>query len=141
METPRDPVSLGLPHREPFLFLDEVTGLVPGERGVATKMFRGDEAFFAGHFPGRPIVPGVLLVEAIAQLAGIVAAAAEPGASFLLTAVRQAKLPAAAVPGETLTIEAGHLGAMGSLRQYEGTVRAGARLVAEAQIVLTAGRA
>ena len=61
------PASI-LPHRPPFLFLDEVTVLVPGERAEGYWRTTGEEAFFGGHFPGRPTLPGVLMTEALAQL-------------------------------------------------------------------------
>lgn len=73
-----------LPHRDPFLFVDEITRLEPGVRAEGLWRLGGDEAFFAGHFPGRPTLPGVLMCEAIAQL----------GAVALLTDERYAgKLP------------------------------------------------
>ena len=60
-----------LPHRPPFLFVDELVEVVPGEAAQCRWRLTGDEAFFAGHFPGRPTLPGVLMVEALAQTAGI----------------------------------------------------------------------
>ena len=73
-----------LPHRPPFLFVDEITALEPGEQAVGTWTLTGEEDFFAGHFPGRPTLPGVLMCEAIAQV----------GAVALLTDQRYAgKLP------------------------------------------------
>jgi 3-hydroxyacyl-[acyl-carrier-protein] dehydratase len=62
-----------LPHREPFLFIDGVLEMEPGKRIVAVKRFRSEEEFFRGHFPGNPVVPGVIIVEALAQAGGILA--------------------------------------------------------------------
>lgn len=135
-----DPVALGLPHREPFVFLKRVVALEPGESGEAEQIFESGEAFFRGHFPGRPVVPGVLLTESVAQLAGIVAGAATPGVRFFLTAVKQMKFPAPTGPDELLRVMVRRRGEMGGLRQYEGMVRdAGGAVVAEGIIVLSEG--
>ena len=61
-----------IPHRSPFLFLDECEIIIPGEHGISKKKFKEDEYFFQGHFPNNPIVPGVIIVEAMAQTAGVV---------------------------------------------------------------------
>lgn len=68
-----DPIDYGLPHREPFIFIDAVIEAQPGVKAVCAKTFKADEPFFRGHFPGDPIVPGVILTEALAQTAGIAA--------------------------------------------------------------------
>ena len=73
----REQIKEIIPHRDPFLFLDEIVELVPGQRAVAIKQVRPEEPHFQGHFPGQPIMPGVLIVEALAQ-AGAVAALSLP---------------------------------------------------------------
>lgn len=130
-----DPISLGLPHRAPFVFVDEVTSLEKGAAALGTKTFRGDEAFFAGHFPGDPIVPGVILTEALAQMAGI--AAAEEGTRFLLSAVRVMKFPRAARPGERIELRATMAGGMGGLLSFDVRAMVGHDMVAEGQIILS----
>jgi 3-hydroxyacyl-[acyl-carrier-protein] dehydratase len=130
-----DPISLGLPHREPFVFVDEVLSLENGVSARGLKIFRGDEAFFAGHFPGEPIVPGVILTEALAQTAGI--AAAEKGVRFLLSAVRVMKFHRAVRPGEKIELMAAKAGGMGALLSFDVRATIGPETVAEGQIILS----
>jgi 3-hydroxyacyl-[acyl-carrier-protein] dehydratase len=132
-----NPLKLGLPHREPFVFLKGVTKLVPGERGEAVQEFSPQDPVFRGHFPERPIVPGVLLVEAIAQLAGIVAGAAMPGSKFLLSAVRSMKFPRSAFPGREIRILVCAEGTMGVLQLFAGEARQDGEVVAQGSLVLS----
>jgi 3-hydroxyacyl-[acyl-carrier-protein] dehydratase len=124
----------GLPHRPPFVFLDRVVSREAGVAAECTKVFLADDPLFGGHFPGDPIVPGVLLTEAVAQAAGI--AASGEGDAYLLSAIRGMKFPAAARPGEELTISVRKSGEMGGLLLFEGRVEAGGRVVAVGTVVL-----
>jgi 3-hydroxyacyl-[acyl-carrier-protein] dehydratase len=130
-----DPVSLGLPHRPPFIFVDSVDQLEPGSLAECSKTFRKSESFFAGHFPGNAIVPGVLLLEGMAQTAGI--AVGGPGKMFLLAAIRSMKFLRPVRPEESINFSARKLGDVGGLVQCSVQARVGQHLVAEGQIILT----
>ena len=96
-----------LPHREPFLLLDEVVTLEPGSRVVARKRVREDEWYLAGHFPGNPIMPGVLMVEALAQ-AGAVAVLSEEanrGKLVLFAGIDDVRFKRIVRPGDVLELE------------------------------------
>jgi len=129
-----DPLSLGLPHRPPFVFIDEVEKLEAGLQAEARKQFGGEEPFFQGHFPGNPIVPGVLLAEAMAQTAGI--AIGGPGKTFLLTAIRAMKFLRPIRPREEIYFRAKRVGETGGLVQCAVEARVEGELVAEGQLIL-----
>ncbi|HHV97117.1 MAG TPA: 3-hydroxyacyl-ACP dehydratase FabZ [Clostridiaceae bacterium] len=97
-----------LPHRYPFLLIDKVIEYEPGKRAVAIKNVTINEPFFQGHFPGYPIMPGVLIVEALAQTAGIAAATLEEnkGKLGVFTGIDSMKFRKQVVPGDVLKLEA-----------------------------------
>lgn len=128
-----DPIAFGLPHRAPFLFIDRVRALMPGVEAEGEKTFAADDPMFAGHFPGNPIVPGVILTEALAQLAGI-AGASDRG--FLLSAIRAMKFPAAARPGKPILLRAKKTGQLDGLHQFAVAAESDGQIVAEGQLVL-----
>jgi 3-hydroxyacyl-[acyl-carrier-protein] dehydratase len=102
----RDEIEAILPHRDPFLLLDEVIDLAPGRRAVARKRVRADEWYLSGHFPGRPIMPGVLIVEAMAQ-AGAVAVLAEEenrGKLALFAGIDGVRFKRVVEPGDELEL-------------------------------------
>jgi 3-hydroxyacyl-[acyl-carrier-protein] dehydratase len=95
-----------LPHRDPFLLLDEVLELEPGVRVVARKLVRTDEWYLAGHFPGRPIMPGVLMVEAMAQTGAIAVLADEAnrGKLALFAGIDDVRFKRIVEPGDELEL-------------------------------------
>ncbi len=103
----RTSIEAILPHREPFLLIDEVVELEPGRRVVATKTVREDEWFLAGHFPGNPIMPGVLMVEALAQTGAVAVLVQEEnrGRLALFAGIDSVRFKRIVRPGDELTLE------------------------------------
>jgi 3-hydroxymyristoyl/3-hydroxydecanoyl-(acyl carrier protein) dehydratase len=128
-----------LPHGPEFRFLDDVTALEPGKSGAGQYTVRGDEPFLRGHFPGQPIFPGVLLIEAAAQLAGCVAQSdpdLPPLRDLKLTAIRNAKITGTARPGQTICLTATILARMASLVQASVSATVDGATVLQAELTL-----
>ena len=133
-----------LPHRPPFLFVDRVTKLDPGKTILAERTLRAEEPQFAGHFPGRPIMPGVLVAEALAQTSGLLIGLSErlaalappdqPKVFFLATT--NLKFTHPTVPGDVLTLGATSDRNFGGLFRFNVEATAGRNLIAIGSITL-----
>jgi 3-hydroxyacyl-[acyl-carrier-protein] dehydratase len=135
-----DEIRRLLPHREPFLFVDEVTHLEPGRRLVALKRVRAEEAYFAGHFPGAPVMPGVLIVEALAQAGALLLFREIPDRDSKLlffAGIDQARFRAPVFPGDDLRLEIEVLSFRGTRSKMTGKAYVGDKLVAEAELLAT----
>ena len=130
-----------LPHGPEFRFIDRLLTLDPGRSGTAEYTVRGDEPCLAGHFPDAPLFPGVLLVEAAAQLAGIIAQPApdrHPARRLRLTAVRAVKILGTAQPGETISLQAQLIGRLGMLVQARVSATLAGKMILSGEITLSA---
>ena len=133
-------VMRSLPHGPEFRFVDRLLSLTPGKEGVGEYRVRGDEYYLRGHLPGEPIFPGVLLVEAGAQVAGMVAQEdpANPSLPRLkLTALRAVKILGSARPGQTVRLEAAITGRLGPLVQAKASAFVSDILVMHADLTLS----
>lgn len=129
-----------LPHGKSFRFVDALTQLEPGVSGEGTYTITGEEDFLSGHFPGNPIMPAVIMVEALAQLGGIVAQAdtrMTPLSELRLTAMKNVKIFDAALPKETLRLKVRIAGRLGNLIQLEGQIDSNSRMLVIAQLTLS----
>ena len=128
-----------LPHREPFLFIDEVIEIDGTERVVAVKNIKNDESFFEGHFPGKPITPGVLIIEAMAQASLILyyickPEIAETNPDYYLGKVK-AEFLAPVFPGDRLVLEINGVKITEQAGIVDALARVGERIVAKANLV------
>ena len=135
-----------LPHRYPFLLVDRVTELEPHQRIRAYKNVTFNEPFFQGHFPGRPVMPGVLVIEAMAQAGGLLTQLSLPreaigdGKLFYLVKVDNARFNRMVVPGDQLDIEVVLKRNIRNMALYEGCARVDGKVVASAEILCAEGK-
>jgi 3-hydroxyacyl-[acyl-carrier-protein] dehydratase len=128
-----------LPHRYPMVMVDRVTEIVPGERALGHKCVAYNEPWFQGHFPAQPIMPGVLIVEAMVQLGGILAYASDPvdmtGKVVLFLGIDKARFRRPVVPGDRLELSAVALQRRGGVWKLRGEARVDGNLCAEAEML------
>lgn len=133
-----------LPHRYPILLVDRILELIPGEKAVGLKNVTINEQFFQGHFPGHPVMPGVYILESMAQVAGILAFARTDNLEAIektmedkviyFMSVDKVKFRRPVVPGDQLRQEVFQTRHRGNIASYEGKAYVGDTLVAEAQM-------
>ncbi len=123
-----------LPHRYPFLLVDKIIDLQPGGKAVGIKNVTMNEEFFRGHFPGDPIMPGVLIVEALAQVAGVLSfrSGATPGQAVYFLSIERAKFRKPVIPGDQLKLEVNILQQRGNVWKFSGNATVEDKVVAEA---------
>ena len=139
-----DEVLRRLPHRYPMLLVDRVLECIPGERIAAIKNVTMNEQFFVGHFPGRPVMPGVLILEAMAQAAGIltfVTAGVYPDESmkFYFAGIDKARFRQPVLPGDQVRLEARFGRSIRSIWRYTKQERVGGVEVASAEMLVMTG--
>ena len=125
-----------LPHRYPFLFVDKILEIEPGVRAVGVKNVTADEPFFQGHFPGNPIMPGVLIVEAMAQVAGVAGLALEQnkGKLGLFAGIENMKFKKQVTPGDTLVMEAEFITSKMGVSKVRVSAKVDGKIAAEGEI-------
>ena len=132
-----------LPHRYPFLLVDRIIELEKGKRVVGIKNVTANEPFFQGHFPGNPIMPGVLIVEAMAQVGGVLARLSVPGSmekeesNIFFMAMDKVKFRRPVIPGDQIRFELEPLRTGSRVWKMSGKAYVDSELVAEAELTAT----
>ncbi len=130
-----------IPHRQPFLLIDTIEELEAGKRAVEKKCVSFNEPYFAGHFPNEPVMPGVLIIEAMAQ-AGAVAILSKPGQegkTAYFAGIQNAKFKKKVKPGDVLTLELEIIKEKGPIGVGKGTAKVDGALVASAELTFAIG--
>lgn len=129
-----------LPHRYPFLLVDKIVAVEPGERIVGLKNVTINEPFFQGHFPGHPIMPGVLIIEAMAQVGGVYALVTDEvgeGKVTYFVGIDKAKFRRPVIPGDTILLELTIISIRRGIYTFAGRATVDGKLVAEAELKAT----
>lgn len=130
-----------LPHRQPFLLIDTVEELEPGVRAVAKKCVTYNEPYFAGHFPGEPVMPGVLLIEALAQAGAVAILSMEEnrGKTAYFAGINNAKFKQKIVPGDVLMLETEIIKQKGPIGVGKATARVDGKIACMAELTFAIG--
>lgn len=130
-----------LPYRYPFLLIDRVLEIVPKQRIVALKNVTANESYFNGHFPAKPVMPGVLIIESMAQAAGLVMLSMEEhkGKVPYFTGIDNARFRRTVVPGDQLIVEIEVLRLKGNVGRVKGWAKVDNQVVAEAEMMFILG--
>jgi 3-hydroxyacyl-[acyl-carrier-protein] dehydratase len=145
METPLDIMAImrRLPHRYPFLLIDRIIKIVPGEEIVALKNVTMNEPFFQGHFPAQPVMPGVLIMEALAQAGGVLASEIrgpdKQGEIIYFMGMDHVRFRRPVVPGDQLILEARVLKMRSKVAKMAGRALVEGQMVAEAELMASFG--
>ena len=133
-----------IPHRYPFLLIDRVIDYVPGESATALKNVTINELFFEGHFPGRPVMPGVLIIEAMAQTSAVLSAVTlgelEPGSFYFFTGIDKARFRQPVVPGDQVHLTVSITRRIRSMWRFHGEASVDGKRVASAELMCAIGQ-
>jgi len=126
-----------IPHRHPFLLVDRIIEIEADKRAIGVKNITGSESFFAGHFPDTPVMPGVLVIEALAQTAAVLATYSSPGDQgkvIYFAAIDNARFKKPVLPGDVVLLEVNVISARRRMWKVDGIAKVGDEVVCSAQL-------